>query len=73
MVLDLIQAGDTVEETETGRLGKLTSVESINPSANTGGTVVPTKWHVHFSDGKEPVFQTFHKEDDLRLVQRRPQ
>jgi hypothetical protein len=73
MVLDLIQAGDTVEEIATGRHGKLTSVESNNPSANTSATVTPIKWHVHFSDGKEPVFRTFHKESDLRLVRQRPQ
>jgi hypothetical protein len=73
MTLHFMEAGDTIEEIATGRRGQLSSVESINPVAHRGGTPVPIKWHVHFSDGEEPEFQVFGNHGDLRLVRRRPQ
>lgn len=68
-----IQAGDTVQEISTGRVGKVNNTEGENPIANLVPGFTTTKWHVMFLDENEPKSKVFTNESDLRLVKVRPE
>lgn len=57
---------DIVEEIATKRQGEIDAVDQYIPE---GEEPSPRRWRVQFSDQKEPRFQDFVKEEDLRLVE----
>jgi hypothetical protein len=68
-----IQAGATIEEIATGRMGRVQSTEGENPNARLSPHFQKTiRWHVKFVDDDEPKFKTFANGSELRIVKERP-
>lgn len=56
---------DIVEEIATGRQGTIDRIQSEGIS---GQEQIPTRWHVVFSDGKQPTSKDFTNESKLKLI-----
>jgi len=57
---------DIVEEIATQRQGE---VDAIDQYTSKGRKESPHRWRVRFLDDREPHFQYFVKQEDLRLVE----
>jgi hypothetical protein len=57
---------DIVEEIATQRQGE---IDAIDQYISEGHKQSPHRWRVRFLDGREPRFQYFVKQEDLRLVE----
>jgi len=57
---------DIVEEIATQRQGE---IDAIDRYIAEGRKESPHRWRVRFLDGREPRFQYFVKQEDLRLVE----
>lgn len=56
---------DIVEEIATRRQGQIDSIQSEGVS---GQEQIPTRWHVVFSDGKQPTSKDFTSESGLKMI-----
>src|SRR5438128_11668263 len=63
--ISVLHHSDIVEEVATQRQGE---VDAIDQYISEGQKLPPHRWRVRFLDGKEPHFQYFVKETDLRLI-----
>jgi hypothetical protein len=57
---------DIVEEIATRRQGEIDAVDQYISEGKKGE---PGRWRVRFLYGREPRFQYFIKQEDLRLIQ----
>lgn len=57
---------DIVEEIATQRQGE---IDVVDQYISEGEKPSPRRWRVRFLDEKEPHFQYFVKQEDLRLVE----
>jgi hypothetical protein len=62
----MLHHGDSVEEIATRRQGE---IDAVDQYISEGRKQSPHRWRVRFLDGKEPSFQYFVKQEDLRLIE----
>ena len=61
----MLHGGDIVEEIATQRQGE---VDAIDQYISEGRKLPPGRWRVRFLDGREPRFQYFVRQEELRLI-----
>jgi hypothetical protein len=61
----MLHLGDIVQEVATGRQGKIDNIQSHGVLVQ---EPIPNMWRVHFSDGQQPLMQSFENADDLSLI-----
>ena len=63
--ISVLHHSDIVEEVATQRQGE---VDAIDQYISGGQKLPPHRWRVRFLDGREPGFQYFARQEDLRLI-----
>jgi hypothetical protein len=63
--ISVLHHNDIVEEIATLRQGE---IDTIDQYISEGQKMSPHRWRVRFSDGREPLFQYFVRQEDLRLI-----
>jgi hypothetical protein len=63
--ISVFHHNDIVEEIATLRPGE---IDTVDEYISEGQKMPPHRWRVRFLDGREPLFQYFVREEDLRLI-----